>query len=554
MNKLIKAQLWQHGFAIRIPKTASLFLLLFCILPFTLNSQAVDGLVTGNQASTFKDVLISSPTATIKQYLHMEALWEMDMSKASAGDAANDADQNNHNLFVIDGIAYAYVEKYNVSGETVTLRRFDISTGEPLDDIRTDFSGNLSNASLQRYVMADQAGHIAIIGLSQNANTKGIKLYIQIYDKDLVFIKEISYVSEESDISDRFLANCEWLGLTGDLMSGNFSLVIGCWHCWGNTSSSETQYFPSRCEFIFTQPTNVPEINITRYENGEYEFETRSGSSSGSVCKGMFFVEEVDRDHHIVQGFGSTASPDTHSPVLLYESKGKQHNISARTPYTMLSQVDMLSKPEFKYVDSGCFGAFPVNVGEERLLVMPYQRNADDGVTFKIARWKDMTSFSFLESMWQMPDNKYPCGKKYNTLRPKVVSFAQQSSGHNAVSQSKNEAENLSHNPTILLSYMPGSFLGAYKVSIVDDPVASGMILFNDDSARNFRYSLEGRTLRIYGVDKRCELDIYKVDATKVCSTEINGRDMEKIVNLDNLEAGVYILNINGKSHKLILR
>ncbi len=530
--------------------------LLLCALAFSLIScyaQVTDGLLVGDNVSTFEDMLISHSAASTKQYLHMESLWEMDMSKASDGDAVDDAFQNNHNLFIIDDIIYVYVEKYNIPGERITLRRFDTATGSYLPDLHADFSEELANTALQRFVMADQRGHIAMIGLNANPITNYINLYIQVYDSDLNFIKTISYLSGEKEKSDRFLPNFEWLGLTGDLMSGNFNLAIGCWHAWGNAWGNV--YYPSRCEFDFSKAATEPAINITRYDSDKYVFESRSDTPAQKPWIGMLFSTKIDDDYHLVQGFGTNANPDTHSPVLLYKDNGERHSLSAKEPYLMLNQTDVLSDKNLTYHDTGCFGAFPVNVGDEKLMILPYERNEASGIVFKLARWTDSSSFSSLSSLWQFPDNetKYPCPIKYQTLRPKVVTISSGSTSRQADTNLAPNEQDASSSPTATFyAYMPGSFLGAYKVSVVDDPIASGITLFTDGTHRDYSYHMSGRTLKLISRSS-VDLKVYGTDGRLVYSSWIPAETSE-IINLDFLQSGMYLISINGRCDKFELR
>lgn len=514
-------------------------------------AQSQAGLASSDELSTFSEVELQSDVTSVGRYAAMEALWEMDMSQAGNGDGRNDPNQNNHNLFVIDNIVYVYVEKYQAPGETITLRRFDATTGEELPDLHSDFSGELTNALLQRYVMSDEAGHIAVVGLKALSTDKKISMIIQVYDSDFELITTITPSFEEAEEGHHSLVNYEWLGITGDLLSGDFSLSIGCWHSWGDTHT-ENFYYPSDCRMVFSKGSATPDIEVTRYDSGEYILETRSGSSStGTPWKGMLFVSEVDDNYHLVQGFGTTAAPTTHSPVMLYKDNGELHSSFASEPYRMLNQTELLTDPEFAFSDPHCFGAFPVNVGDEKMLVLPYSRNGNDGVRFKIAHWGNPTTFSSLKSLWEFPENSDSCPTTiYETLRPKVVSIPSAATDMDGDKISRSAQS--PRQQTTFFAYMPGSLLGAYRVTIDDKPIASGMV--GDKLAGQDRpYTISGRDLYVDSDKEAVSLSVASTTGCSVINADIR-QGASGHIPLQELPSGVYVLTLNGNSYKIFLR
>lgn len=513
-----------------------------------LYSQSTVGLADSDQLSTFSEVRLPGDATSTATYASLEALWEMDMSQAGDGDGRNDANQNNHNLFVIDDIVYVYVEKYQVPGETITLRRFDVATGEALSDLHSDFSGELASTSFQHYVMPDEAGHIAVVGLKAIPSGTEMSLVIQVYDRDLEYITTISPKFEETEIGHHFLPQYEWLGITGDLLSGDFSLSIGCWHFWGNKTGEF--YYPSLCRFVFSKGEANPEIEVSRYDSGGYEFETRSYTSIGSPWKGMLFVAEADDNCHLVQGFGTTDVPTGHSPILLYKNNGDLQSASAQTPYPIFNQLETLSTPELAYCDTHCFGAFPVKAGDETFLVLPYSRNASEGTKFKLAHWNDCSSFSSLSPLWEFPTSANhftPDNERYETLRPKVVS----TSGEIQARYPDRRATGLNSRATTIFAYMPSSILGAYRLSLDDDPVATGIDALTED-AHNVDFSIRDKVLYIDAFGKTVNVEIASASGTVVFESILAG-DMPGHINLRHCPPGVYILRLGNESRKIML-
>lgn len=544
MNKIFQSQGFRKTYgafgAIRV--TLMGFMLNISLAAY---SQSGEGLAAPDQLSTFNEMQLPGNSGATEKYAYMTALWEMDMSKAGGGDGINDPNQNNHNIFVIDDIVYVYVEKYQSPGETITLRRFNASTGEALPDLQSDFPGDIVNTFHQRYVMSDDAGHIAVVGLMATTSDTRISLFIHVYDRNFEYITTINPEFEDTEIGHHFQTDYEWLGMNGDLLSGDFQFSIGCWHFWGNTAGNA--YFPSRCKLIFSKGATLPEIEITRYDSGDYTFDTRTYASSGSTWKGMFYVAEIDETHHIAQGFGTTDNPMQHSPLLLYKDNGELHTVSAQGEYPMLNQTSVLSNPDLSYADTHCFGAFPVKVEDETFLVLPYKYNSDDGTIFKVAHWNDISDFSSLKPLWQFPEHKYPYPPAiYQNLRPKIIyvpATAATSGGSKTPAQSQ---------ATTVYAYMPGSILGVYRISLADEPIASGIVTGIDNASR-FDFIVQDKILAVSHVKKPIEIEILTMSGVTVYAGKLLPEHTENL-SLRHLDSGVYVLMLDGIPHKIYLK
>lgn len=514
----------------------------------SLSAQSSDGLLVSADASNFDNVLLTPSSDAIGRSLHMETLWEWNLSKASSGDAAQDANQNNHNLFVIDGVAYAYVEKYQAPGKTITLRRFDIKTGDNLEDIYSDFPEGYIEYNRNRSVLADDAGHIAVVSLYDNKERDKFELLITVYDKDFQFLKTLSCISTSEDLTKHgFMYHAELLDLSGDLTTGDFQLSVGCWHCWGGQNDS---YYPSRCEIIFAHDEAEPQVVVTRYDNGEYKFDVRLSSDGNTPWKSFLCSAVIDENYHLVQGFGSSQHPMDHSPILLYKNNEEQHEGSTSKAYPHFNQISAVSDTHLMYKDSGCFGVFPVNIKGETLLVLPYQRNSEK-IEFKVVHWAEKTNLSSLTEIWQLPNNEttYPCLETYQTFRPKVISISESSLS----SKNSEETEVLStdNDATIIVAYMPGSFMGAYKVSIIEDKPVSSVAI--PSVAERDSYQLNGRLLTIPHTAQSATVALYTVDGHLLMSHNVCTIN-NKTFNLDHLAPGIYILKLNNHYHKIHLK
>lgn len=514
-----------------------------------LYSQSTVGLADSDQLSTFSEVRLPGDATSTATYASLEALWEMDMSQAGDGDGRNDANQNNHNLFVIDDIVYVYVEKYKTPGQSITLRRFDAATGEELEELCSDFSGGLTDTSFRRYVMNDDAGHIGVVGLKAFPPGRGLAICIQVYDRQLQPITTITHAFEDAINGNYLRQEYEWMVLAGDLLSGDFKLTVGAWHCWGDAMKNE--FYPSRFTLVFSKASPVPEIEVSRYDNDKYEFETRPNSSSGTLWNGMLFTTEVNNDTHLIQGFGTINEPLRHSPILLCKNKGELHDVSCSVPYPIFNQVDLLTNPELVSSDSHCFGVFPVKVGNETFLVLPYSRNETDGTVFKVAYWGELSSFSSLTPLWKFPESRFPYtpdNAKYETLRPKVVTLPGKvySSAH-LVANDRGGGDN-----TTFVAYMPSSILGAYRISLLDEPVASGATTIQEDTVSP-AYTLCDGKLCFSPIANPANVKVVSMSGVIVMSIVLPANESSTI-SLENLPKGIYILDIDRNPHKITLR
>ena len=358
--------------------------------------------------------------------LKLERLWERDLSEFSG-----DADENNHNMFVDGGILYCYLEHYEGgTSRSIILRRFNAETGEMLPEIAVPYPVTPGN-NTQLSVQGDGNGNLIIAGILPNANLGRGRLHLSAgtysHDADGLHVvgQPIAYerTTGENDASYHYYRGAfEWLEMTEEA-TGSYQLTVGCWHHYGKFPDDRTPFYPGR--LLFSCSPDWPEPKITN---------------------------RLDP----VQGFGKSASENTaHTPLMLY---GAAEGAPEDSP---LEFIEALEAPPFSLRDAHCFGAFPVTLDSESLLVLPYQFSRTSGARFMIARW-NQTTFSSLEELWTFPEEKtFPwINRIYDFLRPKVVV---------AGNGTEERLRSMVPSGADIYAYMPGSGLGAYRLSLRDN-------------------------------------------------------------------------------------
>ena len=215
-----------------------------------------------------------------------------------------------------------------------------------------------------------------------------------------------------------------------------------------------------------------------------------------------------------------------------------------------LEFIEALEAPPFSLRDAHCFGAFPVTLDSESLLVLPYKFSENSGARFMIARW-DQATFSSLEELWTFPEEKtFPWTNRiYDFLRPKVV-----------VAGNGSEERQRSMVPAgaDIYAYMPGSGLGAYRLSLRDN-TTSGT---DDDTVLpdnpRIRLSVSGKHLRITPTSSEAIPSILPVrvltlDGRLCVESEVCAVGPTDI-DLSQLPAGIYVVRIGSSRHKIVLR
>lgn len=483
--------------------------------------------------------------------LKLERLWERDLSEFSG-----DADENNHNMFVDGGILYCYLEHYEGgTSRSIILRRFNAETGEMLPEIAVPYPVAPGN-NTQLSVQSDDNGNLIIAGILPNANLGRGRLNLSAGtyshdDADGLHVVGQPIVYErttgENDASYHYYRGAfEWLDMTQEA-TGSYQLTVGCWHHYGKFPDDRTPFYPGRLQFSCSPDSPEPEITCTRYApQAAYGLDIRDNRlTGGSTAEGMLFSQVLSNGLHLVQGFGKSASENTaHTPMMLY---GAAEGAPEDSP---LEFIEALEAPPFSLRDARCFGAFPVTLDSESLLVLPYKFSENSGARFMIARWNQAT-FSSLEELWTFPEEKtFPWTNKiYDFLRPKVVV---------AASGPQERQRSMVPSGADIYAYMPGSGLGAYRLSLRDNTTSGtdDCTVLPDNS--RIQLSVSGKRLRIIPETSERSSSVLPVRVLtpdgRLCVQSDVCAAAPTDIDLSQLPAGIYMAVIGSSRHKIVLR
>jgi hypothetical protein len=495
--------------------------------------KADDATVTtylGSEGSTFEKV--KSPSNANK-LIEMKTLWE-----ANLDPFVSDMNDNDHNLLLVGDDLYLYVEHY-ISGSTVScyLRCFNVSDGSYKGTVNLDYPSTIaSSGAYSKLLMTDDAGNIVLVGLKDEFTTTH-GLFVQVYNYDLGTQK---FVTRYENTSDGPFCNVKSLfepcSVNGDVTSESFSFSMGAWY----SIKTEMRYNPALCTFSYGTGKIIS--NVVSYSSNAtvYEIPTRTSLNAKSPgC--LISVNNVDESTQLMQLYGSDYNKTDHSPIMLYQKDDAGNWI----------QKDKLVKigDETVPYTTHCFGAFPVKLGDEELLILPYQFDSTHGTTFKVLHWADVSTLSSgLTELWSFPNQNLPfayaadTNKIYKTERPKVL-----------VSTYKNAD---GYDEAKVYAYMPGSFLGAYTIALSDEETAASTVTVSQDAA-DATYTLEGRSLTVNpdnaSEQSPLQVALYSIAGQCVLSKTVTDSSVFT-EDLTSLTPGLYLLRLNSATTKLALQ
>lgn len=545
-----------HSSLLTLRAAVLTLLLALGLAPATVSANPLER-AADSGLSTFDDVKLPGSTST----LQMETLWERDLSTYT-----DDANENNHNLFICNGQLYAYLEHYNGSRRSsIRIRRFDLSTGEELPAADFPFPDKFTTD--QELMLAGNGGDsFAIIGIRHNSGESGgyrnISFGTFSLDEAGTLLPEkpaVKFYAEPKDASSSY--HCyqnkyEW-GQLEALENGDYRISIGCWHTYGQTPKSSTLFYPDILDFTFRQDIPEPAIKYERLsESAENNLTIRDNgqTTGGEQTEGLLFSVKLPDGNRIVQAFGHNDNPTEHSKLLLYKNRG---SVDSDLPYAtaMYDFAEALESEEYAGRDKHCFGAFPFRIGEESFIVLPASYSEESGATFKLAHWNEQ-SFSSLKTIHTFPADPFPSSATtYDMLRPKVLIVNDYETTDPAPAETRSKRS--SSPGATIYAYMPGSGIGAYKVSLGQATVSSlDPVSLSDTTAQPFETALRDRTLSIRPcapVPGDACARIFSPSGNLAIAAAVSP-DTTTDIDLSPLTPGIYLLNLNGHTVKISLR
>jgi hypothetical protein len=494
--------------------------------------KADDATVTtylGSEGSTFEKV--KSPSNANK-LIEMKTLWE-----ANLDPFVSDMYDNDHNLLLVGDDLYLYVEHYTGSSIKCYLRQFDVNNGDYKGTLNLDYPSTIvSPGGYARLLMTDDAGHVVLVGIMRknDSDPGDLSTYVYRYDP-----KEASFVAKNKNgyvmKNNRFATMFEPYDCHGNVEGDDFSFSVGTWRC----SLSDKTLSPTLYKFSFEDNSITANEEVNYVDNSIYSFPVRTLDTSLRAGN-LISIKDVDESTQLVQLFGSSYTTQDHSPVILYQKDDAGNWI----------QKDKLVKigDETIPYTSHCFGAFPVKLGDEELLILPYQFDEKNGTTFKVLHWADISTLSSgLTELWSFPNQNLPFAYKegtkiYEAERPKVL-----------VSTYKNAD---GYDEAKVYAYMPGSFLGAYTIALSDEETAASTVTVSQDVA-DTPYILEGRSLTVNpdNASEQSPLQVALYSIAGQCVLSKTVTDSSAFTeDLTSLTPGLYLLRLNSATTKLALQ
>jgi hypothetical protein len=505
--------------------------------------KADDATVTtylGSEGSTFDKV--KSPSNANK-LIEMKTLWE-----ANLDPFVSDMNDNDHNLLLVGDDLYLYVEHY-ISGSTVScyLRRFNVSDGSYKGTVNLDYPSTIaSSGAYSKLLMTDNAGNIVLVGIARSYSKHDSATHTVTLPDGVCFdvyrydIDNASFVEKKKDgyylLNNRFATMFELYDCHGNVEGDDFSFSVGTWRC----SISNDTLFPTLYKLSFEDNSITANEEINYVDNSIYSFPVRTLDTSLRAGN-LISIKDVDESTQLVQLYGSSYTTQDHSPVILYQKDDAGNWI----------QKDKLVKigDETVPYTTHCFGAFPVKLGDEELLILPYQFDEKNGTTFKVLHWADISTLSSgLTELWSFPNQNLPFAYAedtndiYEAERPKVL-----------VSTYKNAD---GYDEAKVYAYMPGSFLGAYTIALSDEETAASTVTVSQDAA-DTTYTLEGRSLTVNpnNASEQSPLQVALYSIAGQCVLSKTVTDSSAFTeDLTSLTPGIYLLRLNSATTKLALQ
>jgi hypothetical protein len=483
----------------------------------------------GSEGSTFEKV--KSPSNANK-LIEMKTLWE-----ANLNPFVSDMNDNDHNLLLVGDDLYLYVEHYVPSSTVLCyLRRFNVSDGSYKGAIIVDYPSTIaSSSSYSKLLMTDDAGNIVLVGMRKcDQYSSSCTVYIYSLNPDTgVFVGKKSNPYTLYDY--RYGGMMELYECHGNVEDDDFYLSLG-----GYQSSSSSNLSPALYKLSVEGKAATSKAIGDYTSNLVYPIVSRSVVNT-TFSGNLISIKDVDASTQLVQLYGSDYNKTDHSPVILYQKDDAGNWV----------QKDKLVKigDETVPYTTHCFGAFPVKLGDEELLILPYQFDSKNGTTFKVLHWADVSTLSsgFTE-LWSFPNQHLPFAYAedtkdiYEAERPKVL-----------VSTYKNVD---GYDEAKVYAYMPGSFLGAYTIALSDEETAASTVTVSQDAA-DATYTLEGRSLTVNpdNASEQSPLQVALYSIAGQCVLSKTVTDSSAFTDdLTSLTPGIYLLRLNSATTKLALQ
>lgn len=490
----------------------------------------------------------------------------------------SDANENCHNMFIIDNVIYIFVDYYEGDNAQKTiLKRYDLSTGKMLPQLEKEDSEMIkamgfwkSTKPFKSYTLtADSFGHIIATSIHTTSpdalqqSSEGA-LYIGVFDKDFNLIKSYK-CTDHFGLNLRFFSHLGAPHIEGDAASEDFSVSYSGWFAnvvgeAANPSKENLKaktYYPSIVTFPFknsscSEPKPVyfeTACDYKEWSHGNdqmphYYFPATTLIPENDITKDQIATCRLNDKKWLVQR--------RHEPMMLFVDKGSTIEINGEN-FPLLNQVEGTANP-FKSTDA-TYNFNPAVVRlTDRYSLYSISSFENKNITFSAYDLPDENDLSSLTSLGEISGTSsfpIPSDLYAYDLYPFVTVVPVSDTPATAQIDKETKATIVDKQKANVVTYFPGSGLGSYLVEVSQSDEPTGLVNVVKEDAINV--TLNGRNLT---VDPNTDVASVELSVTSTTGMNLLTQKIAPgtTISLAYLQPGVYCITLNSRSHMICLR
>ena len=488
----------------------------------------------------------------------------------------SDANENCHNMFVIDNVIYIFVDYYKGDNAQKTiLKRYDLSTGKMLPQLEKEDSEMIkamgfwkSTKPFKSYTLtADSFGHIIATSIhttspdAMQQSSEGA-LYIGVFDKDFNLIKSYN-CTDHFGLNLRFFSHLGAPHIEGDAASEDFSVSYSGWFANVVGESANPSVGNIKAKTYYPAIVTFPFKNSSCSEPKPVYFETacnyKEWTTGGNQMPYYYFPAAKNITDDSKDQIASCRLNDKkwlvqrrHEPMMLFVDKGNTIEINGEN-YPLLNQVEGTANP-FKSTDA-TYNFNPAVVRlTDRYSLYSISSFEDNNITFSTYDLPDENDLSSLTSLGEISGTSsfpIPSDLYAYDLYPFVTVVPVSDTPATAQIDKETKATIVDKQKANVVTYFPGSGLGSYLVEVSQSDEPTGLVNVVKEDAINF--TLNGRNLT---VDPNTDVASVELSVTSTTGMNLLTQKIAPgtTISLAYLQPGVYCITLNSRSHMICLR
>ena len=517
---------------------------------------------------------ITKITPEQKHMYRITPLWENRLNT----NFNSDANENCHNMFVIDNVIYIFVDYYEGDNAQKTiLKRYDLSTGKMLAQLEKEDSemkvlmgewkpsGPFKNITITR----DNFGHIVATHIRTASPDYGQQklnggLFIAVFDKEFNHLRSYE-CSEIFKLNLRFFSHICAPCIEGDALTGDFSISYSGWfaNVMDESTSAATDskkivaktYFPAIVSFNF-EDSKCSEFHPiyleTAYNYDQWDPGNTRLAHYYFPAKAYITADTKDQIATCRLNDKKWLVQRRHEPLMLFVDKGSTIEINGEN-YPLLNQVEGTANP-FKSTDA-TYNFNPAVVRlTDRYSLYSISSFENKNITFSAYDLPDENDLSSLTSLGEISGTSsfpIPSDLYAYDLYPFVTVVPVSDTPATAQIDKETKATIVDKQKANVVTYFPGSGLGSYLVEVSQSDEPTGLVNVVKEDAINF--TLNGRNLT---VDPNTDVASVELSVTSTTGMNLLTRKIVPgtTISLADLQPGVYCITLNSRSHMICLR